>query len=679
VPERRPARREVHGDVFVDPYVWLRDADDPAVLDHLRAENAHTEAVLAPLADRRERIFGEIKARTQETDLSVPHRKGAWWYFSRTEEGKAYPIHCRHPDGDPAAEEVLLDQNELAEGHEYTSVGVLDVSPDGRRLAYSVDHQGDEAHVLQVRDLETGDLGPEAIANTYYGFAWAADPATCFYTTLDAAKRPFRVHRHRLGAPPEEDAIVFEEDDERFHVGVGATRSEALVVIGSASAVTSELWLIDARRPFEPARVVEPRRQGVEYSLDHRGDHLFVLSNHGDAPNFALWRAPLERPGAAHWEPVLAHDARVRLEGVDCFVDHVVLRVRRDGLTRVRVLDPATGAGRDLDAPEPVFTMHPGSNEEFVTSSYRFGYQSLVTPASVLEEDLAGGTRRLLKRQPVLGGFDPADYESARLWAPCDDGTQVPVSLVWRRGTRRDGTAPCVLYGYGAYEISSDPWFSVARLSLLDRGVVFAIAHVRGGGELGRRWYEEGKLLAKPNSFTDFVACGRHLVAEGWTSPDRLAARGASAGGLLVGAVANRAPDLFRAVVAEVPFVDALSTMLDPALPLTVTEREEWGDPAADPDVYSCMRGYTPYENVAEARYPAVLATAGLHDPRVGYHEPAKWVAELRTRTVEDPDRPVLLRTDLGAGHGGPSGRYATWRDEALVLSFLLDQLGVSG
>src|SRR4051812_10652884 len=593
VAKRIPVTRERFGDVAVDDYAWLRDRDDPDLQTLLEAENAHTDAALAPQAALRERIYEEIKTRTQETDLSVPHRRGGWWYYSRTVEGLAYPIHCRLPDdgsGIPDVEaeaepdkreQVLIDENVVAEGHDYSSLGVLRVSPDGTRLAWSVDHDGDEAHLLHVRDLDTGTDLAEAIPNTSYGFAWAADSRTCFTTTLDAAQRPWQVHRHVVGDDPPDgsgDALVHQEDDERFFVNVSLSRSGDLVVIDVGSSITTEVHLVDAHDPTSPARVVEPRRQGVEYSVAHHGDDLYVLAN-DSAPNFALWKAPTAMPGRDHWEPVIAHREDTRLDHIDEFASHLVVHLRKEGLTGLRFLDLDGGGERDIAFDEAVYTVMPGVNHEFATGTYRFGYQSLTTPPSVYEEALGGGDRLLLKRQPVLGGFEPDDYDSARVWATADDGAEVPMSVVWRKGLARDGTAPCLLYGYGSYEVSMDPWFSVARLSLLDRGAVFAIAHIRGGGEMGRHWYEDGKFLAKPNTFSDFVACARHLVAEHWTSHDRLVARGGSAGGLLMGAATNLAPDAFRAIVAEVPFVDALNTILDPTLPLTVIEWEEWGNP----------------------------------------------------------------------------------------------------
>lgn len=676
--KRVPVERAHHGDTVVDEYAWLRDRDDPDAVAYLEAENAYTDAVTAPTAPLRERIFEEIKARTQETDLSVPVRKGPYWYYARTEEGLQYPIRCRRL-GEEGPEEVLVDENALAEGHDYLSLGVLEISPDHRLLAFSTDTEGDEVHVLRLKDLTTGEVLADEIPGTSYGLAWAADSGSFFYTTLDETMRPWRVHHHVLGTDAGDDRLVHQEDDGRFFVTVGATRSEAFVVIHLGSAITSEVRVVPTDRPLDEPRILEPRRHGVEYSIDHHTDRFYVLTNDEGATNFALYQAPVDDPRRVNWRPVIEHREDTRLDDVDAFAGHLVVSQRRDGLTGLRVIDLGGGGGnRDLAFDEAVYTVHAGANPEFDTTDLRFGYESLVTPPSVYDEDLVSGERVLRKRQPVLGGFDPAEYASARLWAAAADGTSVPISLVHRKGVTPDGANPLVLYGYGSYESSVDPWFSVARLSLLDRGVVFAVAHVRGGGDLGRSWYETGKLAAKTNTFTDFVACAEHLCAAGWTNPDRLAARGRSAGGLLMGAIANLAPERFRVIVAEVPFVDALTTMLDPTLPLVEIEREEWGDPLADPEIYRVMKGYSPYDNVSPVRYPAILATAGLNDPRVSYHEPAKWVARLRATAAADPERPILLRTELGAGHGGPSGRYDAWRDEAFVLAFICWQLGVS-
>jgi oligopeptidase B len=694
---RRPTVIETHGDRRVDDWFWLRQRDDPGVLPLLQAENAFTERETAHLAGLREGLFTEMKARIVETDLSVPVAKGPWWYYVRTVEGSDYVIHCRLPVEGPARdpstppspssrewpdEQVLLDENVLAENHGYFDVGNLAVSPGHTRLAYATDTTGDERFTLQVRDLGSGhDLG-DVIEGTSYSVAWANDDTTLFYTRPDAANRPFQLWRHRVGSQPDEDTLVLEESDERFHLGVGRTKDGEYVVVEMHSRITSELWVIPAAQPHVAPRVVEPRSQGVEYGLEHHSGTFLLLTNDG-AENFRVVATPADHPSRRHWRELVPHRAEVRIEGVDVFAGHVVTYERREGMPRIRVIALSEDPPRwDRELPEGYLVPCPetpsaswgGPNPEFTSRSLRYEYSSLVTPRSVYDLGLDGGDPVLRKQQPVLGGYDPAHYVTERRWAVAPDGTEVPMSIVCHRDVRRDGTAPCLLYGYGSYEQSIDPVFSSLRLTLLDRGFVFAIAHVRGGGELGRRWYEEGKLLAKPNTFTDFVACARTLVEDRWTAPDRLVARGGSAGGLLVGAVVNLAPELFRAAVAEVPFVDCLTTMLDDSLPLTVIEWEEWGNPGADPEVYSVMKSYTPYDNVQPTRHPDLLVTAGLEDPRVGYWEPAKWVQKLRSA---DPGGRVLLKTELDAGHAGPSGRYEAWRDEAFVLAFVLDAVGL--
>jgi len=670
---RRPVILTAHGDDRVDEWYWLRDRDDPAVLAHLAAENDHTAAALAHTEELQGRLYDEIVARIQETDLSVPARKGDWWYLSRTVEGQQYGITCRRRGGPDGPEEVLLDQNELAAGHDYLAVANLAVSPGTTLMAYAVDFDGSERYTLRVRDLATGRERPDEVPGTSYGVAWSADDTTLFYVKVDESMRPYQLWRHRLGSDPAADALVHQEDDERFYLSVHTTKSDRFVVLTLASKVTSEVRFLDATDPEGDFRVVEPRQQGVEYSVVDHGERFFVVTNADGAANFKLMEAPVATPGRAHWTEVVGHRPDVKLEGVEEFARHLVLCERAEGIARLAVRRLADGDTHVVDQPEAVSTAWVEANWELDTAVLRLGYSSLVTPRSVVDYDMVTRTRTLLKQQPVLGGFDPARYRSQRLWATAVDGTRVPISLVHRHDVAPDGTAPALLYGYGSYEISIDPTFSSLRLSLLDRGVVFAIAHVRGGGELGRAWYEDGKLLAKPNTFSDFVACARHLVQAGWAAPGRLAIRGGSAGGLLMGAAANLAPELFAAVVAEVPFVDALTTISDEDLPLTVTEWEEWGNPVADPAVYACMKGYAPYDNVAARPYPAMLVTAGLNDPRVSYWEPAKWVQRLRDRTTGD--RPVLLKTEMGAGHGGPSGRYDSWRDEAMVYAFVLDAL----
>ncbi len=703
VAAKVPRERTHHGDTFVDDYEWLRDKEAPETLAYLEAENAYTEAATAHLAGLREQVFTEIRSRTQETDLSVPVRVGGFWYYGRTVEGKQYGISCRCPVGAPddwvpptldpgtdvPGEQVLLDANELAEGHSFFALGASSVSPDGTLLAFSTDTTGDERFTLCVKDLRTGGLLPDEIPGTSYGATWSLAGSHLFYTTVDQAWRTDKAWRHELGTDPADDHLVLHETDERFWVSVGRTRSHRYVVVGSASKVTSEYHLLDAADPTGEPTVVAPRRQGVEYGVEHAvvdgHDVLLVLHNDG-AVNFELAWAPADAvgpDGPGHWRPLLPHDPAVRLEDVDAFAGHVVVSQRSDGLTRLRLLglEHADGAVRVRDDAvmeheHPIHTVGMAGNPEFTQPTLRFGYTTMATPSAVYDYDVRTGERTLRKQTPVLGGFDPGAYEQHREWATAADGTRVPVSLVVPAGTPRDGSTPFVLYGYGAYETSIDPYFTISRLSLLDRGMGFAIAHVRGGGELGRGWYEDGKLLRKRNTFTDFVACARHLADTGWTSADRLVAEGGSAGGLLMGAVANLAPDAFAGIVAEVPFVDALTTILDPGLPLTVVEWEEWGDPLHDAEVYWYMRSYSPYENVGPTTYPRILAETSLHDTRVLYVEPAKWVARLRAEAENGSE--VLLKTEMSAGHGGVSGRYNAWRDRAFSYAWVLDVVGLA-
>ncbi len=696
VPARRPVVLEAHGDVRIDDWYWLADKEDPAVIEHLTAENTYTEAVTAATAGLRDQLFKEMVARIEETDLSVPARKGNWLYFSRTVEGSSYGIHCRRPAGTgeeaEGEEEVILDENILAEGHDYFALGNLAISPDHRWLAYSTDTSGAERYTMRFRDLDSGDESAESLGDTSYGVAWANDNATVFFVRVDEAMRPHQLWRHEVGTAPSGDVLVYEEPDEHYYLGVGRTKDDRYILCALDSKVTSEVRVLSADNPGGEFTIVEPRRQGIEYSVDHdRGDpdngrqgRFLIVTNDG-AEDFRLMAAPDDAPGRASWTEVIPAREGVRLDAVDPFANHLVVYEREDGETRIRVIDAVTGVSTPVDQPETPSTVWGGANPEYDSTTLRYEYTSMVTPRSVFDLDLETGKLELRKRQPVLGDFDPDRYTTERRWARAEDGARVPISLVYRTDLVAAGAgagAPCLLYGYGSYEASMDPTFSSFRLSLLDRGFVFAIAHVRGGGEMGRRWYEDGKFLSKPNTFSDFVACARNLIDEGWTSADRLVARGGSAGGLLMGAVANLAPELFRAIVAEVPFVDCLTTILDDTLPLTVLEWEEWGNPVEDPEVYAVMKAYSPYDNVRSldqhgvpVRYPDILATGGLSDPRVGFWEPAKWVAKIRTANSENR---VILKTEMGAGHGGPSGRYDAWKDEAFVYAFILDALGLT-
>jgi oligopeptidase B len=682
VAKQVPTERTHHGDTVVDPYEWLRAKDDPA-----EQETAHLEGL-------RKAIFDEIKSRTLETDLSVPTRHGAWWYYSRTLEGKQYALHCRCPIADDAdwtpptlkpgvdvdGEQVLLDGNAEAEGHDFFSLGTFDVSVDGDLLAYATDTVGDERYTLRFKDLGSGELLPDEVPNTFYGGTWSLDGSTFFYVTVDDTWRPYRVWRHRLGTSASEDEIVYEETDDRFWVGVGMTRSRKYLVVSAGSKITTEVRVLEADRPDGEWRVVAPRRTGVEYSLEHAvvaGDDRFLILHNDGAENFTLAEAPVDDPGPEQWRTVIEHRADTRLEGIDAFADHLVLGYRREALSRLAVIaltDGGYAEPREIEFDEELFACGPAGNPEWDQPLFRLAYTSFVTPATVYDLDVATGKLALRKQQPVLGGYDAADYEQHREWATAPDGTQVPISVVCRRGTPHDGSAPAMIYGYGSYETSIDPSFSVSRLSLLDRGMVVAVAHIRGGGEMGRAWYENGKTLTKVNTFTDFVAAARHLSEQRWTSSDRLIAYGGSAGGLLVGAAVNLAPDAFAGVLAVVPFVDALTSILDPSLPLTVIEWDEWGDPLHDSEVYAYMKGYTPYENVAATAYPPILAMTSLHDTRVLYVEPAKWVARLRATTTDNST--VVLKTEMSAGHGGVSGRYEAWKETAYLYAWALDVAG---
>jgi oligopeptidase B len=692
VAPSRPESRSHHGDEFSDAYEWLRAKDDPEVIAHLEAENAYTDARTAHLAGLSERIFDEIKGRTLETDLSVPSRRGHWWYYGRTVEGKQYGIHCRAPlaspddwtppelstDTEVPGEQVLLDGNVEAAGHEFFSLGSLEVSNDGAMLLYGIDVEGDERYTLRIRDLATGRDLDDVVSNTSAGATFSPDGRFVVYTTVDDAWRPDTVWLHEVGTAADADVQLFHEPDERYWVGAGFTRSDRYLVIEVGSSITSEEFLVPADDLRAEPRAVWPRREGVEYSATHAvvdgEDVLYVLHNDG-ALDFELVRVRAADP-SGHREVVLPHTPGHRLLDVSAFRDWGVVAYRREGLPRLGVLDYATGAVDEIGFDEPLYSVGTAGNPEWAPPVIRIGYGSFTTPGTVY--DYVVSTRELLlrKQQPVLGGYDPSDYGQQRVWATADDGTRIPVSLVWKRSFGEPGAAPrpVHLYGYGSYEHSIEPGFSVARLSTLDRGVVFAVAHVRGGGELGRQWYEDGKLQHKRNTFTDFVACARHLVDEGWTTPDRLVAEGGSAGGLLMGAVANLAPELFAGILADVPFVDALTTILDPSLPLTVIEWDEWGDPLHDADVYAYMKSYTPYENVREGvTYPRILATTSLNDTRVLYVEPAKWVARLREVGAD-----ALLKCEMVAGHGGVSGRYNAWRQRAFELAWLLDVLGLA-
>jgi oligopeptidase B len=626
---------------------------------------------MKPLEGFRAALYDEMLGRIQETDESVPYRRRGYWYYQRDVEGLQYPIYCRRKGSMEAPEEVLVDENELAKGHAYTALGMFDVSPDGNLLAYTIDFTGFRQYTLHVKDLRTGSLTRDTAVRVTSS-AWAADSRTLFYVQEhETTKRSFRLRRLALGGA---DDIVYEEEDELFDIGVCDSRSERFVVLAIVSKDTSEIRVLPADDPCAPLRVLVPRRKGHEYYVEHRGDEFFIRTN-DKGRNFRLVRAPVDDPSPRNWKQVLGHCPTVMLEQVDVFRDFWVAVERDRGLLKLRITQFATGKGRHVEFDEAVYCAHPGTNAQFDADRFRFVYESLVTPRSVYDYDLRTGERVLLKRYPVLGDYDPSQYVSEALTAVAKDGTRIPISLVYRKSLRRKGPQPMLLYGYGSYGIPIDPYFRTSRISLLDRGIIFAIAHVRGGGDRGRLWYEAGKLLRKKNTFTDFIACAQSLVRRRYTAPDRLVIQGGSAGGLLMGVVTNMRPDLFKAVVSQVPFVDVVTTMLDSSLPLTVGEYLEWGDPN-ERRYYKYMRSYSPYDNLAKGAYPAILVETSFNDSQVMYWEPAKYVAKLRT--LKTDANPLLLKTIMEAGHGGASGRYDALKELAFTYSFILDQAGLA-
>ena len=684
---KHPITRSFHGREFVDDYEWLRDKDSPETIAYLEAENAATEHATQGFRGLADAIYGEIKSRVKETDMSVPQRAGDWWYYGRTIEGKNYALSCRVPaTGEPwtppevseemPGEQVLLDANELAEGHDFFSLGASSVTTSGRLLAYSVDTTGDERFDLRIKDLETGELLPDAIEGVFYGAAWAGEDYL-FYIRVDEAWRPYQVWRHKVGTAAADDVLVYEEQDEKFAVGVAADRAERFLYIISASSLTTEYRVAPLATPTAPFEVLWPRTEGVEYHPDYvklGEDEYWIITHNRRGPNFAVSVTPLttgELPDLRDAPVIVPHSDTMRIEGIDTYRDFMFMSYRRGGISRLAVA-PLTGGDfapfTELEFSEELYTAGLAGNPEWDAPVVRVGYTSYTQPSQLLDYHVADGTFTLLKEQEVEGGYNPDDYVAERIWAKAEDGVEVPVSVV-RRKAQAPGVAPTLLYGYGSYEASMDPGFSIARLSLLDRGMVWACAHVRGGGEMGRSWYDQGKMLHKKNTFTDFIACADTLIEHGITDPEHLVAEGGSAGGLLMGAVANMAPEKFAGIQAIVPFVDPLTSILKPELPLTVGEWEEWGDPYHDPEVYDYMSTYAPYENITAQDYPDILAVTSLNDTRVLYVEPAKWVAKLREYATAGE---ILLKTEMSAGHGGVSGRYAKWKQTAFEYAWTL-------
>lgn len=691
--ERVPFKRTFHDDTVVDDFAWMRDHDDLRLLPLVEAENAYCAAMteqVRPLADE---IFEEIKSRVVQDDVSVPLRFGDWWYYQRTVAGQQYEIHCRAPflasqsrpvpvPGQPwPGEQVLVDGNVEADGEAFFELAALEVDRTGEWMATLIDRTGGELYDLQVRVIDSGEVLDDAVKQASGELVWSFEGQHLFYVRRDDAWRGFQVWRHELGTPANADVLVLQEDDELFNLTIDASRDDRWLIISCGSSLTSEVRLLDLTQPLGQPVLVQPRTAGLDYSVEVDGDRILVTHN-ASSPDFELAWAPLSSPGRASWQPVYRAAPGERVIGAITFSTFTALYLRRAGLATTVLLprlgdsDGGYGPARDIPVDTALAVVRPAANAEYDAPTIRVMVSSYLTPRTVMEVDLEGNAE-VLKVQQVPH-FDRSMYAQERVWVEGRDGTHLPLDLVRRVDVVADGTNPGYLYGYGSYEISIDPSFTVSRLSMLDRGVVVAVAHPRGGGEMGRAWYDEGKMLAKPNTFNDFVDCARYLLDQGWVATDRLAAEGGSAGGLLIGAAINQAPELFRAVHAAVPFVDALTTILDPTLPLTVGEWEEWGNPIDDLAVYACMKSYTPYENIRVERYPAILATTSINDTRVSFIEPLKWVQQLRQTVVPDGDRPIVVKTEIVAGHAGSSGRYDAWKQDAFELAFLLDQLSAT-
>ncbi|MDZ7630176.1 MAG: S9 family peptidase [Gemmatimonadaceae bacterium] len=675
VAPKLPKVDTLHGTVQVDDYAWFRDRSNPAVIAHLNAENGYTEAMTASTQPLRDALYQELVGRIKETDLSVPSFDAPYWYYTRTVQGQAYPIYCRKLRTLDATEEIIFDQNLEAKGRQFFSLGGFEVSPDHQLLALLVDTSGYEDFTLRVKDLRTGRYLRDRKEKLGFGLAWASDNRTLFYMSTDSAKRGDRVWRHTVGTSVRNDVNVYHEPNVLFNVGVQRLRSGKFIAISAGSFTQGDTRVIDAAYPTRPARLVAARRPGVEYDVEHGHGYFWIVTNDG-APNFKVARVRDDAPDLTAWEDWLAPRADVFVENVSVFEQHAVVSERREGLRRLRVTAHASGATHDIDFPEAAYGVSLAGNPMFETTSLRFTYSSLVTPATVIDYDMATRQRTVKKQQEVLGGYDPTKYGVERRMAKARDGVMVPVSIVYRLPLERNGTRPLLEYAYGSYGSNTEATFNANRVSLLDRGVIYAIAHIRGGQEMGRSWYDDGKMMKKKNTFHDFIDVGEFLVAEGYTSKDRMLANGGSAGGLLMGVVANMRPDLYKAIIAAVPFVDVINTMSDASIPLTAQEWEQWGNPAK-PEEFAYMRSYSPYENVERKAYPAMLVTSGLNDSRVAYWEPTKWVARLRE--LKTDGNPLLLRMNMGAGHGGSSGRYERLKEIAFDYAFMLEQVGLGG
>ena len=673
VAKKAPKELITHGDTRIDNYYWMNQREDPEVISYLNAENAYTQQRLAGTEELQQKLFDEIVGRIKQNDESVPFKDDGYWYYVRYEEGKEYPIYARKKGTQEAAEEVMVNANERAEGLSYYAAAGMDVSPNNQLLAFGEDTVSRRKYTIRFKDLKTGELLSDAIPNTTGGAVWGNDNKTVFYTMKDPALRSFKIFKHTLGTPTAQDKEVYYEADETFSTFVYKTKSDDYIIIGSGSTLSNEYRFLDADKPNGEFKVIQPRERGLEYSVDHFGDKFYIVTNKDGATNFKLMQTPVTKPGKANWKEVVPHRENVLLEGIEIFRDYLALQERRDGLSQIRVKkwnDPKTDFYIDFE--EEAYTAYISTNPDFDSKELRFEYSSLTTPSSTYDYNMETKERELLKRQEVVGDFDPENYEAKRIFATADDGTKIPVSLVYRKGIELNGQNPTLLYGYGSYGNSMNPSFSSVRLSLLERGFVYAIAHIRGGQEMGRQWYENGKLLKKKNTFTDFIDAAEFLIEQKYTNPDKLFAQGGSAGGLLMGAVVNMRPDLFKGVLAAVPFVDVVTTMLDTSIPLTTGEFDEWGNPA-EKQYYDYMLSYSPYDNVEAKAYPNMLVATGLHDSQVQYWEPAKWVAKLREMKTDD--NMLLLHTNMEAGHGGASGRFERYKETALQYAFLLNLL----
>jgi oligopeptidase B len=676
VATKQPRELTMHGDTRIDNYYWLNERENPDVISYLNAENDYTRQIMSDTEDLQENLFQEIVSRIKQTDESVPYKKNGYFYYTRFEEGQEYPIYARKKGDLDAVEEVMLNANERAKGKSYYAAAGMNVSPDNRLMAFGEDTVSRRQYTLRFKDLQTGKILEDRIPNTTGGAVWAADNKTVFYTMKDPALRSFKIFSHILGTPASQDKEVYHEADETFRTFVYKTKSEKYIIIGSGSTMSQEYRFVEASNPGGTFQVIQPRERGLEYSLDHFEDSFYIRTNKDGATNFKLMKTPVTNTSKENWTEVIPHREDTYLEGTEIFKDHLVLQERKNALTHLRIIkwsDPETDYY--VDFGEEAYTAGISTNPDFDSKVLRYNYSSLTTPTSTFDYDMESREKTLMKEQEVVGDFDKDNYVSKRIYATAKDGTKIPVSLVYRKGLELDGNNPTLQYAYGSYGISTNPGFSSVRLSLLDRGFVYAMAHIRGGQEMGRQWYEDGKLMKKKNTFTDFIAVSEYLIEQKYTNPERLFAQGGSAGGLLMGAIVNMRPDLYRGVHASVPFVDVVTTMLDTSIPLTTGEFDEWGNPA-DKEAYDYMLSYSPYDNVEAKEYPNLLVTTGLHDSQVQYFEPAKWVAKLREMKTDN--NLLLLNTNMDAGHGGASGRFQPYRETALQYAFFLKLAGIT-